>query len=169
MFLDPAIRAGFSIGGTWPMRTERVQGLGGGMDSITSSIVQVCHGRPGDSPLATRRRFVRELKNELPTAHDSVQRGNIDPVHFAEAAIGPGMPLYSRCAKVLDEQGQLLPVRDAPAPINHTLHEVLAEQEGDFDADNRWVLAFFEQSGFDKAGCGVAGTLSKAKNTTVGG
>ena len=60
-------------------------------------------------------------------------------------------------------------MRDALALINQTLDEVLAEQEGDFDADSRWALAWFEQHGFDEGDYGIAETLSKAKNTSVDG
>ncbi len=78
-----------------------------------------------------------------------LQRGNIAPVDLAQAAIGPGMAVYTRYAKVLDAEGKPLSVREALALINQTLDEALAEQEGDFDADSRWALAWFEQSGFD--------------------
>ena len=79
------------------------------------------------------------------------------------------MAVYTRYAKVLDTHGRPLPVRDALALINQILDEVLAEQEGDFDADTRWAVAWFEQSGFDAGEYGIAETLSKAKNTSVGG
>ena len=98
-----------------------------------------------------------------------LQRGNIAPVDLAQAAIGPGMAVYTRYAKVLDAEGKPLSVREALALINQTLDEALAEQEGDFDADSRWALAWFEQSGFAEGEYGVAETLSKAKNTSVSG
>ena len=60
-------------------------------------------------------------------------------------------------------------VRTALALINQTLDEVLAEQEGEFDADTRWTLAWFEQHGTDEGEFGVAETLSKAKNTAING
>ena len=66
-------------------------------------------------------------------------------------------------------EGNPLSVRYALSLINQTLDEALAEQEGDFDADSRWALAWFEQSGFDEGEYGVAETLSKAKNTSVSG
>ena len=88
---------------------------------------------------------------------------------LAQAAIGPGMAVYTRYAKVLDAEGKPLSVREALALINQTLDEALAEQEGDFDADSRWALAWFEQSGFAEGEYGVAETLSKAKNTSVAG
>ena len=169
-FLDAVIKAGFAITGTWPMRTELANRMiGADANALASSIVLVCRQRPTNAPLATRRDFVTALKTELPTALAHLQRGNIAPVDLAQAAIGPGMAIYTRYAKVLDTHGKPLPVRDALALINQTLDEVLAEQEGDFDADTRWALAWFEQSGFDDGDYGVAETLSKAKNTSVGG
>ena len=169
-FLDAVIEAGFAITGTWPIRTERdARSVSIGTNALASSIVLVCRQRPAAAPLATRRDFVTALKTELPTALIHLQRGNIAPVDLAQAAIGPGMAIYTRYAKVLDTHGKPLPVRDALALINQTLDEVLAEQEGDFDADTRWALAWFEQSGFDDGEYGVAETLSKAKNTSVGG
>ena len=80
-----------------------------------------------------------------------LQRGNIAPVDLAQAAIGPGMAVYTRYAQVLDAAGKPLSVREALALINQTLDEALAEQEGDFDADTRWALAWFEQSASPRA------------------
>ena len=169
-FLDAVIEAGFSVTGTWPMRTElgnRMIGMG--TNALASSIVLVCRPRAAAAPTATRREFITALKAELPQALAHLQRGNIAPVDLAQAAIGPGMAVYTRYAKVLDATGKALPVRDALALINQTLDEALAEQEGDFDADSRWALAWFEQSGFEAGDYGVAEMLSKAKNTSVAG
>ena len=169
-FLDAVIRSGFGISGTWPMRTE----LGNRMigmrtNALASSIILVCRKRPADAPVTTRRDFLTALKAELPPALRQLQLGNIAPVDLAQAAIGPGMAVYTRYAKVLDASGSRVSVGDALALINQTLDEVLAEQEGDFDADSRWALAWFEQYGFDAGDYGVAETLSKAKNTSVAG
>ncbi len=169
-FLDAVICAGFSVTGTWPMRTERgSRSRGIGSNALASSIVLVCRPRAADAPTATRREFVNTLRSELPTALLHLQRGNIAPVDLAQAAIGPGMAVYTRYAKVLDAEGKPLSVREALALINQMLDQVLAEQEGDFDADTRWALAWFEQSGFAEGEFGVAETLSKAKNTSVDG
>ena len=169
-FLDAVIRAGFSVTGTWPMRTER-QGrmVGNNTNALASSIVLVCRQRPATAPMATRREFVAALRAELPTALAHLQSGNIAPVDLAQAAIGPGMAVFTRYAKVLDAEGKPVSVREALALINQLLDEVLAEQEGDFDADSRWALAWFEQQGFDEGEYGVAETLSKAKNTSIAG
>jgi putative DNA methylase len=169
-FLDAVIRADFSVSGTWPMRTENSSRMiGQGTNALASSIVLVWRPRTTDAPTATRREFVAALKAELTVALAHLQRGNIAPVDLAQAAIGLGMVVYTRYAQVLDAEGKPLPVREALALINQTLDEVLAEQEGDFDADSRWALAWFEQSGFAEGDFGVAETLSKAKNTSVAG
>ena len=105
----------------------------------------------------------------MPEALRMMQQGNIAPVDLAQAAIGPGMAIFTRYAQVLDASGTAVSVREALALINETLDEALAEQEGDFDADTRWALAWFEQSGFAEGEYGVAETLSTAKNTSVAG
>jgi putative DNA methylase len=169
-FLDAVVRAGFAVTGTWPMRTENQTRLVGMVtNALASSIVLVCRKRAADATTATRREFVAALKAELPVALAHLQRGNIAPVDLAQAAIGPGMGVYTRSSKVLDAEGKALTVREALALINQTLDEALAEQEGDFDADSRWALTWFEQSGFAEGEYGVAEQLSKSKNTSVAG
>jgi len=169
-FLSATIEAGFSIRGTWPMRTEReVRTRGIGSNALASSVILVCRPRAASAPTVTRREFVAALKAELPRALAHLQRGNIAPVDLAQAAIGPGMGVYTHFARVLDAEGKALTVREALSLINQTLDEALAEQEGDFDADSRWALTWFEQQGFAEGDYGVAEQLSKSKNTSVAG
>ena len=169
-FLAAVIEAGFAITGTWPMRTERgARSIGIGSNALASSIILVCRPRQGDTPTVTRRDFLAALKSELPGALAHMQAGNIAPVDLAQAAIGPGMAVYTRFGKVVDAEGKTLSVRAALALINQVLDETLAEQEGDFDADTRWAISWFDQFGFGEGEFGVAETLSKAKNTSVGG
>ncbi len=169
-FLGAVTRAGFAIVGTWPVRTERPGRMReNASNALASSIVLVCRPRSEKALAATRRELVCALKSELPGAMAQLQRGNIAPVDLAQAAIGPGMAVFTRYSKVIDAAGKELPVREALALINETVDAVLVEQEGDFDADTRWALAWFGQSGFDEGEYGVAETLSKAKNTSVAG
>ena len=169
-FLAATITSGFQITGTWPMRTElRRRLVGMGSNALASSVVLVCRRRRVDAPLATRREFISGLRNEIPPALAALRSGGVAPVDLEQAAIGPGMAVYTRYAKVLDAQGEQVSVREALALINRVLDEVLAAQEGDFDADTRWAVAWFEQYGFAEADFGAAETLSKAKNTSVGG
>ena len=164
------IRSGLSIHGTWPMRTERgVRSVGLGTNALASSIILVCRPCPANAPLATRKQFITALRQELPEALRNLQHGNIAPVDLAQAAIGPGMAVFTRYAKVMETDGSAMTVRTALGLINQALDEVLAEQEGEFDGDTRWALAWFEQFGMDEGPFGVAETLSKAKNTAVNG
>jgi len=169
-FLDAVICAGFGVSGTWPMRTELGNRMiGSGTNALASSIILVCRPREEDAPTTSRREFLAALKAELPAALAHLQRSNIAPVDLAQAAIGPGMAVYTRYNRVLESDGSPLGVRTALALINQVLDEALAEQEGDFDADSRWALAWFEQSGFEEGDYGIAETLSTAKNTSVSG
>lgn len=169
-FLEAVIASGFSITGTWPLQTELNRRMvGSGTNALASSIVLVCRKRNPDAPVATRREFVARLKAELPVALVNLQKGNIAPVDFAQAAIGPGMAIYTSYAKVLDSQDKPLSVRQALALINQVLDETLAEQEGDYDADSRWALSWFEQYGFSEGEFGVADVLARAKDTSVSG
>ncbi len=169
-FLEGVIDAGFAISGTWPIRTEgagRMIALG--TNALASSIIIVCRKRDQSSNIATRRDFLKAIKEELPRALKNLQRGNIAPVDLAQAAIGPGMEIFTRYAKVLESDGSAMSVRTALTLINQTLDEVLAEQEGEFDADTRWALSWFEQFGMNEGPFGEADVLSRAKNTSVNG
>jgi len=168
--LDGLIDAKFVITGTWPMRTERnSRSISLGSNALASSIVLVCRPRPEDAPVATRREFLSALKRELPEALRQLQKGNIAPVDLAQAAIGPGMSIFSRYCKVLEANGEPMRVRTALQLINVHLDEYLSEQEGEYDADTRWALSWFEQYGMTEGPFGDAETLSKAKNTSVSG
>ncbi len=168
-FLNALIRSGFSVTGTWPMRTEMAtRQVGRETNALASSIVLVCRRRSTRAS-AARRQFVDALTRELPPAIVALQRAGIAPVDMAQAAIGPGMAAFTRRAPVLHADGSALTVKEALALINQVLDETLAEQEGEFDADTRWALAWFDQYHFDEADFGIAETLSKAKNTSVEG
>lgn len=168
--LTSLVQSGFIITGTWPMRTEREGGFRNkDQNSLASSIILLCRPRPEDATTATRREFLAALKRELPPALRQLQLGNIAPVDLAQAAIGPGMAIFSRYKSVLESDGSPMRVRAALALINQALDEYLAEQEGEYDADTRWALAWYEQYGHEAGPYGVAETLSKAKNTSVEG
>ena len=169
-FLSGVLDAGFAISGTWPMRTERPGRLREtGSNALATSVVLACVRRDGDAPVATRREFLNALKRDLPSALKKLQVGSIAPVDLAQAAIGPGMGVYSRYSKVVESDGSTMGVRTALTLINQILDEVLAEQEGEFDGDTRWAVAWFEQHGVQEGPYGVGETLSRAKNTSVQG
>ena len=168
--LEGLLNGGLAVAGTWPSRTEGATRMGAmGTNALASSIVLACRQRPQSAPLATRTDFIRALRAELPSALRKLQFGNIAPVDLAQASIGPGMAIFSRYSRVLEASGEAMAVRTALQLINQALDEVLAEQEGEFDSDTRWAVAWFEQFGMEAGLYGVAETLSKAKETSVQG
>jgi putative DNA methylase len=168
--LEALIASGFQINGTWPVRASQAWRMRAmGANALASYIVLACRLRPPDAPDTDRRSFVAELKRDLPSALRHLQQGNIAPVDFAQAAIGPGMAIYSRYSRILESSGKAMTVRTALSLINQTLTEVLSEQEDEFDAETRWAITWFEQQGFGEGDFGQAELLSKAKVTSVAG
>ena len=160
----------FAITGTWPVRSERPGRTRDiGSNAVASSIVLVCRPRPAAAALATRKDFLAALRHELPDALRTLQHGSIAPVDLAQASIGPGMAVFSRYAKVIEVDGSAMSVRSALALINQTLDEVVAEQEGEFDADTRWAIAWFQEFVMEAGDFGRADVLARAKNTSVQG
>lgn len=168
--LNGLMEAGFAVTATWPMRTEREdRSTGLGTNALASSIVLACRPREVLAAATTRRGFLAALKAELPQSLKDMQQGSLAPVDLAQAAIGPGMSVFSRYARVVEADGSDMRVRTALALINHALDEVLSEQEGDFDSDTRFCVKWFGQFGFNEASFGDADQLSRSTNTSVDG
>lgn len=168
--LGSMIRAGWSITATWPVRSERSgRMISVGTNALASSIVLALRPRPADAPPIDRRSFSAELRASLPEALRALQQGSVAPVDLAQAAIGPGMAVYSKYSEVIESDGSRMAVREALRQINAVLDEVVSEQEGEFDADTRWCIAWYESHGFDEALYGEAETLANAKNASVDG
>jgi putative DNA methylase len=168
-FLESVLRAGFSINGTWPTRSERLHGLKQGINALSSSIVLVCAPRSTGAATCTKSDIRRALRQELPVALRVLQHGNIAPVDVAQAALGPGMAIFSRYAKVLEADGSPMTVRAALQLINEVLDEYLTAQEGELDSDSRFAVTWYENHAFDAGQYGEAETLAKARAVAVAG
>lgn len=166
--LQSMISAGWSITSTWPVRTEGAgRILARNTNALASSIVLSLRPRPEDAPVTDRRRFLSTLRADLPDALRQLQHGLIAPVDLPQAAIGPGMAVFSRYARVLEPDGTAMTVRSALARINEILDSVLAEQEGDFDSATRFAIAWYRQHGYNVGLFGDADNLARARNTAV--
>lgn len=162
--LSALIRAGFTITGTWPTRTERPgRTVSIETNALASSIALVCRPRPEDAPSTTRRAFLAELREALKNGLHNLQSGNIAPVDLAQASIGPGMAVYSKYAEVLEANGEPMSVRSALVLINQELDAYLSAQEGSMDTESRFCIAWFEQYGLSSGKFGDADTLARAK------
>ena len=169
-FLGAVVRSGFAVTGTWPVRTEgagRIRAKDA--NALASSIVLVCRPRSVDAETASRRQFLTALRSELPVALADLQRSNIAPVDLAQAAIGPGMAVFTRYGQVLEADGAPMSVWSALVEINRMLDETLAKQEGDMDADTRFCVAWYEQYGMAERAYGEAEVMFNAKNTSFEG
>jgi putative DNA methylase len=170
IFLGAIIESGLCITGTWPMRTEReARSIGIGTNALASSVVLVCEKKSVLSINITRNDFRRKLRETLPKALKELERANIAPVDVAQAAIGPGMAIYTRAKSVLNPDDSPMSVGEALIEINAALDEYLTQDEGDLDADSRFALTFFESYGYEERDFGDAEGLAKARNLSVAG
>ena len=168
--LSAIIKAGFSITGTWPMKTEKPgRTIGNGTNALASSIVLVCRKRPVDAPMGTRRDFVMALKRELHAALDELRSSNIAPVDLAQSAIGPGIGVYSRFSQVLEADGSPMTVRAALQIINQELDSYFSDQDGELDRESRFCVDLYTQKAFDTISFGEADVLARAKNVSIEG
>ncbi|AKK06860.1 hypothetical protein CMUST_12815 [Corynebacterium mustelae] len=167
--LEGLIRSGWEITATWPMRSElKNRMLSLGTNALASSIVLACRARPEEARTITRRDFERLLKSELPESLRTLMQGAIAPVDLAQAAIGPGISVFSRFARVRKANGDDMSVKDALQLINATLDEVLGEQESDFDSDTRFAVKWYRQYGWESDSAGIADQLARSSDTSIG-
>jgi putative DNA methylase len=173
-FIDAVIQAGFSISGTWPMRTEMGNRMiGSGTNALASSIVLVCHKREVAAEQISRRDLLRELRETLPLALDMMTGGRgaehspVAPVDLQQAAIGPAMAVFSKYDAVLEPSGEKMSIRTALTLINRELDAFFFRAEGDLDHASRFCLTWFEQHGWSEGPFGEADVLARAKGTSV--
>ncbi|UUZ46681.1 hypothetical protein LP420_22525 [Massilia sp. B-10] len=168
-FLHAVIRSGFSITGTWPMRTELSNRIvGAGVNALASSIVLVCRRRESNAESISRRDFMRELRDELSDAVEVMIGGSdgispVAPVDLAQAVIGPGMAIFSKYPDVLEADGSPMTVHTALTLINRMLTEGAEE----FDADTQFCMGWFDEQGWTAGEFGMADVLARAKGTSV--
>ena len=173
-FIEAVIAAGFAITGTWPVRTELTGNLKKKWNALASSIILVCEKRPSTSAPISRKDFQRQLRREMPEALEAMIGGSegaspIAPVDLAQAAIGPGMAIYSQYEAVLNQDGSRMTVHDALILINRAITEYLSPESGSFDTDTQFCSAWFEQYGWKSGPFGEADVLARAKGTSVDG
>ena len=166
-FLQSIITAGYQISATWPVRTELVGNLKKNRNALATSVVMSCRPRGQSAEIVTRVEFTRTLKRELPAALKEMQKANITPVDMPQASIGPGIGIFSRYTSVLESDDSTMSVTTALQIINRDLDEYLAEQEGEFDADTRFAVTWFEQNGMKAGNFGDADSLARARGLSV--
>ena len=166
--LTAIVNAGFKIVGTWPLRTEQAKGQKTGKNALTSSILLVCRPRPENAPAITRTEFLQELKREMPLALDRLTHiSNIRPVDLAQAAIGPGMEIYSRYSKVARISGEIVPIREALTHINNEIAAYHEKETGELDPESQFCLTWLQQHGYMEGNFGDAQVLATAQAVDI--
>ena len=169
-FLQAVVEAGYAVVGTWPMRTERANRMIAlGTNALANSVVLVCRKKDASAEVITRAEFIRALKRELPPAIAELQAANIAPADLPQSAIGPGMGVFSRCKAVLEADDSPMTVKTALQLINVELDAYLGGIQGEFDAETRFAITWFEQNGMAKGDYGVADNLARARGIAVDG
>jgi putative DNA methylase len=171
--LQGLLTSGFQVIGTWPIRTEmRTRNVARATNALASSIVVVCRPRPESAPTVTFKQFQSELGRDLPpalavmTGRDREEGSQpwVDPIDLRQAAIGPGMAVYSRCRRVQKADGTALSVREALQEVNEAIDRYFDEMEGELDPTSRFCLHWYKESGFVSGAFGRAEVLAKATN-----
>ena len=165
-FLQATVDAGLVIDGTWPVRTEATNALKANINALASSIVLVCRKRAANADIITRADFIRALRQEMPTAIDAIRKAGVGPVDMQQSVIGPGMGVFSRHAKVLEDDDSPMTVKAALAVINRVWEEIENELDQAFDPETQVALAWYATYGFDARSSGELITLTTAKNTS---
>jgi len=166
-FLQAIVDAGYSIGATWPVRTELVGNLKKNKNALATSVVMACRPRVADAETVSRVEFIRALRRELPAALKEMHRASIAPVDIPQASIGPGIAIFSRYASVIERDDSPMSVKTALQIINEELDQYLSSQEGDFDPETRFAVTWFTQHGYEKGVFGDADNLARARGISV--
>jgi putative DNA methylase len=167
-FLQAVVDSGLAIDGTWPVRTERGgRTIAIGSNALASSVVLVCRKRPGNAPTATRADFLRALRREMPDAVDKIRKASVGPVDMPQSVIGPGMGIFTRYARVLEDDDSPMTVKTALALINRVWGEIEDDLDANFDAETQVALAWFHTYGFDARASGDLINIATAKNIPI--
>ena len=166
--LKALLHSGFEIGGTWPMSSELANRTRGqNSNALASSIVLACRPRPKDALRCTRADFLGELRAWLPPAVKRLRDASLAATDLEQAAIGPGMAVFSRYREVLEPDGSPMSVRSALSLINQELALILLGEISEVDPETRFALAWFDGHFYDEAKYGEADVLLKAKNANL--
>ena len=165
-FLQAIVEAGLLIDGTWPIRMELTANLKSKVNALSSAVVIICRRRLDQAETVTRADFIRALKREMPAAIDAIRKAGVGPVDMQQSVIGPGMGVFSRHAKVLEDDDSAMTVKTALALINRVWEEIENELDQAFDAETQVALAWYATYGFDARASGELITLTTAKNTS---
>lgn len=169
-FLQAIVDSGLAVDGTWPIRSElATRNIASGTNALASSIVLVCRRRDATASIITRADFLRSLRREMPDALAEIRRAGVGPTDIQQAAIGPGIGIFTRYAEVLNTDGTPMLVKDALRLVNQVREEITSTEDADYDSETRFALDWFAAKGFEKGRSGDAITMTNAVNVSLDG
>ncbi len=167
--LSAILQAGLRIAGTWPIHGAReARQISIGTNSLASYVVLVCRPQLADAQVGDLQSFLSVLRAELPRAIEKVKQAAISAIDLGQAAIGPGMAIFSRFAYVVDPAtGKRMTVHRALELINQVRAEAIDDFAGALSPETRWAMNWFRDYGFNEADFGQAEKLFTQMNTSL--
>jgi putative DNA methylase len=154
-FLQAIVDSGLQVDGTWPVRTEMAtRQVAAGSNALAASVILVCRKRPNESSATSRREFLRELKPVMDRTIRDHQKAGIPLPDRRQAAIGPGIGVFSRYSIVREADDSAMRVATALALINKEIDALLAEGTEELDAETRFALEWYQLNGYSKKTAG---------------
>lgn len=167
--LTAILTAELRIVGTWPVHaTGSSRQIGQGTNALASYVVLVCRPQLAEAKVGDLQSFLSALRAELPRAIVRVKQAAISAIDLGQAAIGPGMAIFSRFAYVVDPStGKRMTVHRALELINQVRAEAIDDFAGALSPDTRWAMTWFRDHGFGEAESGEAEKLFTTTNTSL--
>ena len=166
--LQSIVDAGLQIVMTYPLRSEAVgRAISTNASALAACILLVCRPRSDKAPVGTRGDFTLGLQGELSQAIERLKDGDLGALDLSQAAIGPGMAVFTRYSKVLESDGRKMTMRTALDLINKSVSEVAGKGDAMFDQQTRWCVRWFEEKGLSEGLYGDAQMLANANGLNI--
>jgi putative DNA methylase len=165
--LQAVLASGLAVVGTMPIEsTMSTRQVSQGANALASYIILVCRPRQAED-IADKSTFLSRLHKELPEAVEALRKGGVSPLDMGQAAMGPGMKIFSEYKEVLQPDGSSMTVRDALIEIDKAATAVIDGEEAEYDAATRFCLRWFRQFGFDRGAYGDADVVLRQTGTAI--
>ncbi len=147
--LEAVLDAGLVIEGTLPVHgSYKAKLISIGTNSLASYIVMVCRPRTGNANPGSIADLRAALRTRLPDAAKALLGSGESMVDIRQAAIGPGMEVFSQFSEIFDGTDPIT-VRRALTIINEELGRILDEHLGEVDDETRWASQWYADHEFE--------------------
>ncbi len=107
--LSGMIRGGWTITGSWPIKTERGARLNARETAhLATSVHLICRPRPEDAPVGDWADVLRELPGRVGDWMERLQREGVRGADLVFACVGPALEIFSRYSRVETVEGDVV-------------------------------------------------------------